>query len=139
MAVIYLFYTEDDDRGGVLSAASVASILDQFAYMFGGEIACIHPAGADYPAVAPTVVESLEQAQAAHPDHEWVYLDPTATKHVSEYQHPADNVVYVAGHDDTGYGDSETPGTHVRVMEGEGHAIPCLIALCCDRWSRSWQ
>ncbi len=138
MSVIYLYYTEDDDFGGSLSTAFAVPMLDQFLSMFGGQRACVHPVDADYKASAKDSYNTLEDAQAAYPDHEWIYLDRNATTHISEYQHPLDNVVYVVGHDADGYGDSSI-GKTIKVTKLDGHAIPCLISAVTDRWSRAWQ
>lgn len=138
MSVIYLYYTEGDDFGGSLSAAYAVPMLDYFLKMLGGQRACVHPVDADYNTSANDSYDTLEDAQAAYPDHEWIYLDASAEMHISEYRHQLDNVVYAVGHDRFGYGDS-TIGQTVKVTEFDGHAIPSLIAAVADRWSRSWQ
>ena len=144
MSVVYLYHSEDSDFGGFLSAASLIPVLDQYCYMFGGERAAIHPADAEYPSWSETEYATLEEAYEAYPDHTWIYLDPHATKYLDEMDaHPLDDVVYLAGHDDYGYKDTTFIGERYKLrMAGndfEGHAIPCLVAALCDRWSRSWQ
>lgn len=139
MSVIYLYYTEDANFGGSLSAAFAVPMLDQFALMYGGELACIHPVNTDYPATVATQFATLEDAQKAYPSHEWLYLDHNASDSLDDYVHPADNVVYVAGHDRDGFGSSVI-GRSVKLKTLQvpfvGHAIPSLIALACDRRSR---
>lgn len=140
MSVVYLYYTEGVASGGSVSSAFAVPMLEQFLKMFGGERACIHPADADYNASSPDSYDTLEDAQAAYPDHVWVYLDSASETHISAYQHESDNVVYVVGHDQSGYGDSTITGQTIKVIGSVGHAIPCLIAVAVDRWSRSsWQ
>ena len=137
MSVIYLYHTEDEDFGG-MSAGQAVPMLDQFLKMFGGMRACIHPTDADYSTSASTSYDTLEDAQAAYPDHAWVYLDPTATDKLETFVHPTGDTVYVVGHDAHGYGDSVLEGTRLKIMNFVGHAIPCLIAAICDRGSKSW-
>ena len=66
----------------------------------------------------------------------WVWLDHRADQYLHEYQHPIDNVVYVLGHDVSGFGDVPTIGDHVQVSFGstnEVHASLILPLLCYDR------
>ncbi len=136
MAVVFLYHTEGTDFGGNLSAAFAIPMLDQFLKMVGGVRACVHPADADYKTSASDTYDTLEDVQAAYPDHEWVYLDPTATDELKDFVHPVGDTVYVVGHDRYGYGDSALNGTRLKIMDFVGHAIPCLIAAACDRWSK---
>ncbi len=141
MSIVYLYHTEDSEKGGTLSAAGAGtvSMLDQFLKMFGGVRACVHPVEAEYKPTASTSYDTLADAQAAYLDHEWVYLDPTATDTLADFVHPVGNTVYVVGHDEYGYGDLVLKGTRLKIMDVVGFAIPCLIAAVCDRWSKSWQ
>ena len=140
MAVVFLFYTEDENIGSTLSAAQAVPMLDQFVYMFGGQYAAIHPKDADYPPKVHTTYPSLAVAQKAYPNHNWVILDPNAKKYLDEFTHPKENVVYLVGHDAGGFQGKAPKGTKVKLRtiqdNFEGYAIPTLIATACDRWVR---
>lgn len=144
MSVIYCYYTESVGTGGYLSAAQAVPLLDQMLYMYGGNRIAIHPPDADYPATSPETYPSLADAQGAYPNHTWVYLDSMATSYIDELAHPVDNVVYVAGHDLTGYGGETLNGNTFKIRTQvpgfEGHAIVCLSMAVADRWARmkSW-
>jgi len=136
MSVKYLYYTEDADTGGNLSAAEGVPWLDQFLYMYGGGRICIHPENADYNPSSDESYPTLEAAVAMYPDHQWIFLDHSAKTFLDEYPPNVDNVIYAVGHDAFGYGDSELPGMRVKlrtVFDTEGHAIPTLIAAICER------
>jgi len=140
--IIFMFYTESEAFGGSLSVAYAVPMLDQFIKMYGGKMAGIHPVDADYSANVANTYSTLEDAQAAYPRHEWMYMDATGTRFLDEYVHPADNVVYVAGHDRFGYGRSDlSNGVKIKLRtiqsDFDGHALPTLITVACDRWART--
>ncbi len=140
MSVKYLYYTEDTSTGGYLSAACAVPLLDQVLKMYGGERMCVHPAGADYMASAGESYKTLAEAQAAYPLHTWVYLDSSSGSFLDELAHPSDDVVYVVGHDLTGYGKGILNGRtyKLRVLPEvfAGHAMVCLSVVAIDRWIR---
>ena len=140
MSVKYLYYTEDTTTGGALSAAYAIPGLDQILYMYGGERMCIHAADADYGPSAPEVFATLKDAQAAYPAHTWIYLDQSATPFLDGLTPPPDDVVYVVGHDMTGYGGESLNGDSYRLrvvpLNFNGHAIICLSVAAVDRWAR---
>lgn len=139
MAVIYLFYTEDDDYAGNLSPNMTIPMLDQFTYMFGGEYVAIHPKDADYPPRVPKTFPTLEDAKREYSDYKWFYLDSKAETYLDEITHPQDNVVYAVGHDRIGFGKSKLNGEKVRLRtiqpDFEGYSIATLISVICDRWT----
>lgn len=138
--LIYLYYTEDPSIGGALSSSNCISMLDQFIYMVGsGERACIHPINAEYSATSQNVFNTLEEAHEKYKKYNWVYLDPKAKESLSTFLHPKGDTVYVVGHDSEGYGKSKLIGKQIKIMNFEGHALPCLISALVDRWSKSWQ
>lgn len=144
MSIKYLYYTEGISTGGVLSAAFAVPFLDQVLLMYGGERMCIHPDGAEYGASAPESYPTLAAAQAAYSNHTWIYLCQSGSQCLDELVHPVDNVVYVVGHDLTGYGvDNPSKRYKLRVVppDFEGHAIVCLSMAAIDRWMRlaPWQ
>jgi len=137
MSVKYLYYTEDANTGGGLSAAYAVPLLDQILKMYGGERMCVHPTDADYKATSDEQYFSLAHAQSAYPDHTWIYLDHRADEYLEN--HPDDNAVYAVGHDLTGY-DGTKNGLSYRlrtiIPDFEGHAMVCLAMACADRWIR---
>jgi hypothetical protein len=73
-------------------------------------------------------------------DLQWVWLDEVGDINLDEYVHPVDNVVYVLGQEQEGFGDCLTPGDHVRVRIpalADAIASPSLLVpiLCYDRWA----
>jgi len=143
----YIFHTEGDEFGGMLSMATPAStsFADQLCYLYGGELACIHPEDADYDSMCKTQFPTLEAVQETYPNYTFVYFDPTATTYLDEFNHPEDNVVYVVGHDNYGFGDSDiSNGTKIKLRTlhpepFEAHAFSCLSSAIQDRWSKKWQ
>jgi len=145
MSIKYLYYTESMAIGGTLSAAHAVPLLDQMLGMFGGKRMCVHPNDADYKATSAEQYPTLAAAQAAHPSHTWIYLDPDATQYIDEIEHPANDVVYAVGHDATGYGGEELNGNTcklrtIRAKPFVGFALVCLSVVAHDRWTRmkSW-
>lgn len=146
MSVKFLYYTEDTSTGGALSTATLVPYLDQMCAMYGGELMCVHPANADYTAPTTDKYATLLLAQAAYPDHTWIYLTHTSETMLDELtSHPTDNVVYVVGHDITGYGDETLNGNayKLRTLRSDtwqGHAVVILGCVMSDRWHgvRSW-
>jgi hypothetical protein len=70
----------------------------------------------------------------------FVWLDEAAVVTLDRYHHPPDDVVYVLGQEQDGFGDCPTEGDHVRVHfpgDPEGIASPSMIVplLCYDRWA----
>lgn len=131
-----MFHTEDESFGGLSSIP----ILDQFASMYGYELAGIHPTNAGYlPRIKPTYA-TLEHAWKIYHKHLWVYLTPNAETYIDEYDHPRE-AVYVVGHDRFGYGETNLDnGFKIKLRTVKpfvGHAIPTLIAVACDRWTRT--
>lgn len=145
MSVKYLYYTESEAFGGNLSTAHSIPWIDQLTLMYGGSFACIHPDRADYEASARETYPTLLAAQAAYPSHTWIYLDQSAPTYIDELVHPADDVVYVVGHDLDGYRGEALNGNSykMRVLppDFEGHAVVCLSLVAMDRWTRrqSWR
>ena len=144
MSIKYLYYTEDTGTGGQLSAAFAVPGLDQILSMFGGERMAIHSADADYNSTASESFETLADAQAAYLNHTWIYLTGDAPTFLDELTPLPNDVVYVVGHDSTGFGGESLNGNayKLRVLKDSftGYALTILSTVAIDRWCRmqSW-
>lgn len=72
---------------------------------------------------------------------QWVFADADGATPLEEFQHPADNVVYVFGHDVNGFDRdvSLLPGSTVSLKSVhsssyEHHALACLATMAVHRF-----
>jgi len=59
----------------------------------------------------------LDEALAAYPDHQWVFLHPDADTFLDEFEHPDGQVMYAIGSDFDGFGRpvGDLPGVKVKL------------------------
>lgn len=106
MAVFFLFFASYDSPAP-FDWQTQMTRADQVVGMFGWRLIIVEPRNL-IPVSRddnPMVVRSLDQAiaRADLAGMQWVWLHPQGTQLLQDFAHPADNVVYCVGHDDTGF------------------------------------
>ncbi len=116
-----LYYPESQD----LSFGKTSWWINKFCGWFGV-----------YPVPITDLAEQV-QDERFH-GHAWVWLDPNADHYLSKTATPRDDVVFVFGHDEHGFGDYECegmrfklPSMHPDGVDEEYHAAICATLLLC--------
>jgi tRNA(Leu) C34 or U34 (ribose-2'-O)-methylase TrmL len=100
--------------------------------------------GSLVPSARAKILRFTSYQEAVDSEHfagmQWVWLDETGNINLDEFEHPADNVVYVLGQEQNGFGSCITKGAHVYVRTPttlDSILSPSVIVplLCYDRWA----
>lgn len=92
-----LFYIEDDT-----SIPNQRTMIDAWCAMAGMTHIMVDKTGL-LKQTNGNIFSSIDEAISAFPDHEFVFMSEKSSKLLSEYIHPAANVIYCVGSDTDGY------------------------------------
>jgi hypothetical protein len=103
--------------------------MDTFVHHFGLTTIVIDPDSHLHRDQMPSAFDSLEQAQAAHPDHTWVWMCANGSVLLEEFKHPTgDSVVYAFGHNVDGMGPEFDDQAGSKVSVGKEKYWDYIIA-----------
>jgi hypothetical protein len=131
MGIQFLFHAEENGR-----LANDWDLVEQYESMFGWPIDGIGPG-------ENCKWKTFEEAKTdpLFDGYTWVYFDQRGKTLHSRLEHPADNVVYVAGHDSRGWAPYGLPNDGITVKldvvkDREYHGMPVIVMAAVDRQAK---
>jgi hypothetical protein len=137
--ILFITINENPEFAGI---QAYPDLLDQVCTMCGYDWGYLDLYG-DL-AETPTVWTSLQAMwdDPALADHDWVYFDGEGEQYIDEFEHPAEDVVYVTGANEGGYrdeADNLSNGTILKMRttlpeRNTWHVGPILLTALTSRW-----